>query len=304
MSTFSTARRIGIALAGVALLTSADQCALAAPIPPSHEQGHPCPQQPFGFIGERWKKMGAERSPIGCLVGPEQVPVHTPPGFPADMAERNRRASRYQPFENGQIVWSPAQGSGMTVAVYGYGNNIHVEWGDTNPFSYEKFIVSVDGKQTDINSSGSDGRTDRTTSPGNHMVVVEGCDSQCRQGWTVPAEVYVPGAQPHPPAPAPAPAISVTAHGDGSFTVSGSGFLPRSNIHIRVVVGNDYPQPIWLEQILGPLHADNDGRITVESGKICHGQGMLHFSANDGRNNQHDLTGTLWSNTVPATCPA
>ncbi|GAB2667820.1 LGFP repeat-containing protein [Nocardia goodfellowii] len=302
MSTFSTARRVGIVLTGAALLASAGQYALAAPL---HEQGHHCPQRPSGYIGGRWDKMGGEQSPIGCPTGPEQIPVHKPPGFPADMAERNRIASRYQPFENGQIVWSPAQGSGMTVAVYGYGNKIHVEWGDTTPFYYQKFIVSVDGNQTDINSSGRDGHTERTTTPGTHRVVVEGCDSKCRQGWTVPVEVYVPGERKPPtPAPTPSPVIGVAAHGDGSFKVSGSGFLPRSNIHIRIVVGNDYSNPLWLEQSLGPLRADADGRIAVESGKICHGSNTLNFSANDGRDSKRDLTGTLWSNTVHARCPA
>jgi hypothetical protein len=29
----------------------------------------------------------------------------------------------------------------------------------------------------------------------------------------------------------------------------------------------------------------------------------LHFSANDGRPNRNDQTGTLWSNTVTASCP-
>jgi len=103
---------------------------------------------------------------------------------------------------------------------------------------------------------------------------------------------------PHPrPSPPVKPNISVTANGDGSFTVSGSLLLKNAAVHIRVV---------------DDVHA-NDQNLTTTSDasgqfspykttQLCVNPGQIHFSANDGRSDLTDLTGTFWSNTVQLIC--
>ena len=101
--------------------------------------------------------------------------------------------------------------------------------------------------------------------------------------------------KPSPPLPQTKPSISVSAKGDGSFVVSGSGFLPNTTVHIRVV--DDALATIFLDR-----SSTAQGTLNYTTGKLCQLPGKLHFSANDGRSDRNDLTGTLWSNTVTTTC--
>jgi hypothetical protein len=52
---------------------------------------------------------------------------------------------RFQDFQFGQIVWSPNQGGDMVVALYQQGSQLVLDWGNTFPFSYDKFIVKLSG---------------------------------------------------------------------------------------------------------------------------------------------------------------
>jgi hypothetical protein len=106
-----------------------------------------------------------------------------------------------------------------------------------------------------------------------------------------------PQPTPPPPPPLVKPSINVRSNGDGSFVVSGSKFLPNTTVHIRVV--DAASTTIWFSQTSTP-----EGKIEdFPTGRICQLPGQLFFSANDGRSNPQDLTGTLWSNTVTTTCP-
>jgi hypothetical protein len=107
-----------------------------------------------------------------------------------------------------------------------------------------------------------------------------------------------PGPPPPPPPPPARPSIAVQGKGDGSFVVTGLGFSPNATIHIRIVDG-----PFGDELFLSAT-SDPAGKLqSFMTGKICQRPGQLFFSANDGRADPTDLTGTLWSNTVTMSCP-
>jgi hypothetical protein len=100
------------------------------------------------------------------------------------------------------------------------------------------------------------------------------------------------------PPPVTRPSIAVQGKGDGSFVVTGSGFLPNATLHIRVVDG-PFGNSVFFTDTSDPA-----GRLRgFMTGKICQRPGQLFFSANDGRADATDLTGTLWSNTVTTSCP-
>lgn len=95
------------------------------------------------------------------------------------------------------------------------------------------------------------------------------------------------------------PSISVSVEGSGAtsvFVVTGSGFLPNHVVHVRVV--DDALNTLFFQQ-----SSDGSGQFKLRQGIRCNTGGALHFSANDGRPDPHDLTGTLWSNTVTTSCP-
>ncbi|WP_324672162.1 hypothetical protein [Hymenobacter sp. GOD-10R] len=98
-----------------------------------------------------------------------------------------------------------------------------------------------------------------------------------------------------PPQPSK-PVISVKSNGDGSFVVSGSGFSASATVHIRIVDAT--LNTFWVNQT-----ATAQGTLEYPTGKICQRAGQVFFSANDGRSDSHDSTGTLWSNTATTTCP-
>ncbi|WP_279580662.1 hypothetical protein [Fodinicola feengrottensis] len=90
----------------------------------------------------------------------------------------------------------------MIVATWSIGTRVFVDWGPTDPFGYDFFIVrwDVNGSnvgQTDINNGPRGyGSFSFDSAQGWSTVVVEGCDSHvigsstCRQGWTPPAGTY------------------------------------------------------------------------------------------------------------------
>jgi hypothetical protein len=105
-----------------------------------------------------------------------------------------------------------------------------------------------------------------------------------------------PRPTPEPPPPVP-PFISVKSNGDGSFMVSGSGFVPK-NATVNILVGDG-----TLNQ--NPLNVSvsaKDGDVKdFPTGKICQRPGKLFFEATDGR---FDQGSQVFSNTVTISCPS
>jgi hypothetical protein len=138
-----------------------------------------CGLQPAGFIGDRWARIGGPNESIGCPLGPEQR-----------IGDNNARA---MPFEHGEIVASPAQGEGMTVAAYQREDKLVADWGDTTPHSYEKFIVRWDRNGVNVGqqdvAGGRRGHWEKAARAGDYSVRVKGCNRSCRQEFTVPARV-------------------------------------------------------------------------------------------------------------------
>lgn len=169
---------VAIALLAVGLLGFAD-AALA----------HTCaPHAVYGDIGALYHQLGGEQGPLGCPLGDE-----------ADAGN----GGRFNQFEHGQIVWSPHQGSHLTLAAWQAGDSILLQWGPTNPFHYDKFLVRYDLNSANLGQEdwvgGNRGEYQlNVRQPGRYTLVVEGCDeggafssSKCRQGWTVPINVDV-----------------------------------------------------------------------------------------------------------------
>ena len=100
------------------------------------------------------------------------------------------------------------------------------------------------------------------------------------------------------PEPIVPPFISVKSNGDGSFTVSGSKFLPNATVTIRVV---DAVQPLS-PNLFFTVSATPEGEIKdFPTGKICQVPGgRIAFSAQDGR---IDAGQAVTSNFVQQTCP-
>jgi hypothetical protein len=159
--------------------------------------------QPFGLIGERWARLGGAEGSLGCPLQRE----HPVPG-------RNGAAQR---FEHGEISWSPDQGELLTLAVYQKDRSVVAEWGPTNPFNYEKFIVRLDRDgqnigQQDIGEGTAGSWSTPVDADGSYTVFVEGCDedllgdTECPQSFAIPATVFIdldpapaPGSTPPPP---------------------------------------------------------------------------------------------------------
>lgn len=144
--------------------------------------------------------------------------------------------------------------------------------------------------------------------PGNHLLKLKRT-GVTNTGYTELTKTFAISARPKAsppvgqhepdernPIPAGRPSISVLANGDGSFVVSGANFLPGATVHIRVV--DAALTTVWFDQTSSP-----QGTLQYPTGKICQRPGQLSFSANDGRCDQQDHTGTLWSNTATTTCP-
>lgn len=103
-----------------------------------------------------------------------------------------------------------------------------------------------------------------------------------------------PSPQPSPPSDR-RPTISVSLPQFQTFLVQGSGFLPEKLVTIRV--GDDALNP----NLFYNTTATATGSISMTLFIPC-SLGRLHFSANDGRQDSSDLTGTMWSNTATISC--
>lgn len=149
------------------------------------------------------------------------------------------------------------------------------------------------------------------------------CDGQCLSGWTYTGRresCGISGSKRHccqtaaskaaadkrrsdaaRNAPVP-PRLSVTtSSAPNNFVVTCTGLLPHAPLTIRVVDAT--LQWVMITHIGGTrLTADAGGRCQVSLVGLCKNPGVLFFSANDGRKNLADRTGTLWSNTVQMTC--
>lgn len=102
-------------------------------------------------------------------------------------------------------------------------------------------------------------------------------------------------------AAAPTPVIAVEPKGDGTFVISGRGFLPGAKVTIRVADGSVSPGVFLADTAT----ADQAGVLAgFRTPQACQNGGERFFSANDGRSNSADATGTLWSNTVRTSCPS
>lgn len=102
-------------------------------------------------------------------------------------------------------------------------------------------------------------------------------------------------ASSQPQVPLPPPTISVTSPKSRTFIVEGSKFLPGSQVAIRVADDKLNPNLYY------NTTATASGSISATLPIPCD-PGKLLFSANDGRRDPKDLTGTLWSNTVSIYC--
>ncbi len=93
------------------------------------------------------------------------------------------------------------------------------------------------------------------------------------------------------------PKISrVTAQESGGFRVEGSGFLKSYDVKVRVTNAATFANNYF--QIRSDRTGKIDGTLPVPPQRFGT---VLDFSANDGRRNPSDSTGTLWSNTVRIT---
>jgi len=102
--------------------------------------------------------------------------------------------------------------------------------------------------------------------------------------------------KPKPPPPSPAkPIISVQSNGDGSFQVSGSGFIPK-NATVSIFVGDG----TFRNPLVFSVSASDGIFRDFPTGKICQAVGNLFFSASDGRLDQGSQ---IFSNTVTLSCP-
>ncbi|MEU9020364.1 hypothetical protein [Actinomadura sp. NPDC048394] len=118
-----------------------------------------------------------------------------------------------------------------------------------------------------------------------------------------PPHPSTPPQPPPPPTPGvQAPSLQVTSTGSGQSTVykmTGSGFVPNAQVHIRAVEIIDGQA----NEIFRLTIADGAGKMAFDLAVPCQSGETFSFSANDGRVQSGDFTQTLWSNTVTLQCP-
>jgi hypothetical protein len=126
---------------------------------------------------------------------------------------------------------------------------------------------------------------------------------------------------------APAPvAPLLTSYDVGTKTLKGTGFLHSQTVHVRLsmlgnYVTNSYGQNVTDTRNAFPIQVQSDANgaisavinpdqvlsaLVLDDTYYLHGAASgetMHWSANDGRQNPADLTGTLWSNTLNVTAP-
>ncbi|CCH78490.1 hypothetical protein BN12_30016 [Nostocoides japonicum T1-X7] len=86
-----------------------------------------------GPIADRWQQYGGLTGPLGAAVG-RAGPNGAAYQFTA-------APGLYQGFENGAVAWTPNQGRNMTVAIYEQAGRAVLDWGTTDPWNYDRFIV-------------------------------------------------------------------------------------------------------------------------------------------------------------------
>lgn len=254
----------------------------------------------YGDIGEFYNAHGGVYGGFGCPTSDEY----------------DYFGGRARKFTFGQIVWIPFNDHpALTIGAYQFRDlsGIRFDWRDSARRDFYLVRYRQDNNievQTDEIEDGYQIIGPIYWPNSTFRLKLEGCDkehvivrsgSHC-YGW-LPEVVVVtqPNTPKPPPPPAPVvpptpPSISVTREGSGGFTVNGSGFTANSTVHVRVV--DDFFHEVWYNQT-----SLNDGTMRLALPNICSGSGAIHFSANDGRPNRADLTGTLWSNTFTTTCP-
>ncbi|WP_162820669.1 WD40/YVTN/BNR-like repeat-containing protein [Microvirga calopogonii] len=96
------------------------------------------------------------------------------------------------------------------------------------------------------------------------------------------------------------PTITCTTTPPDNFKITGSDFLPNAKVNLRGanIINNQVNNVFWSTQ------SNSTGGIDYTLQIPCVPGVQISFSANDGRSDPNDLTGTLWSNTVTSSCPA
>ena len=158
------------------------------------------------------------------------------------------------------------------------------------------------GGSDDLSSGGEFTLSNSQLGPGEYQAVATraGISNNGFVSLSNPLGTISVSAHPQPPPPPPprppSPSILVHSNGDGSFKVSGRGFVP-DEATVTILVGdgtfNQNPIPFTVTA--------NGGTFTdFPTGKICQRQGDLFFEATDGR---IDNGVELFSNTVKISCP-
>ena len=89
--------------------------------------------------------------------------------------------------------------------------------------------------------------------------------------------------------------INAQSNGDGTFTITGSGFTAKNAAYLRCTDYRFY-------QVWGSTGAKG-GKFTYKTGNVCMNPGgPRYFQANDASRDLKDMTGTHWSNVVPIEC--
>ncbi|EIV91349.1 LGFP repeat-containing protein [Frankia sp. QA3] len=184
----SLIRRVMIMLA-VAVAAAVSMIAIG---PGTASAAGPCDPRlaPYGLIGERWHQLGGAGSALACPTTGERDVYLT----------NGEWAGKRQYFQGGEITWSPRQGSRMVIAAWESGGYAHVNWGPTDPYHYDRFLVRYTAHGSTVQREvrgGTSGqfRVVRETT-GGYRFIIEGCDgggiggSKCRQGWTLSTATY------------------------------------------------------------------------------------------------------------------
>ncbi|MGN9761553.1 LGFP repeat-containing protein [Streptomyces sp. SD31] len=139
------------------------------------------------YIADRWQDLGGANGWLGC-------PINTTKNVTVGGVWKGKR----QTFENGQITWSPGQGTRMVIAAWEWRGYAFADWGTTAPYSYDRFLLRYyssyepRGEQRELRGGTSGRAWVRKHTTGSYRFIVEGCDdgtfgSTCRQGWTLSA---------------------------------------------------------------------------------------------------------------------
>jgi uncharacterized protein with LGFP repeats len=180
----STARR-SLAAAAVALTAALAGTVPAAADPSTADVCRPVSRNEY--IADRWQELGGTDGWLGC-------PIRTTTNVTVGGVWKGKR----QTFENGQITWSPGQGTRMVIAAWEWRGYAFADWGTTAPYSYDRFLLrsyssyEPRGEQRELRGGTSGRAWVRKHTTGGYRFIVEGCDdgtlgSTCRQGWTLSA---------------------------------------------------------------------------------------------------------------------